>query len=155
MKNSTVALSTTLESYSETAGSVLSASSPVVAKGAENMYNVLLNYIYYKNTDGEDFDLAFAIGTDRKINVPLDATVTFEFADGESMALRNTADDVNFVRLSPATDQVRRLSYSPVKSIRITDENGETILEDSFSAKDNFHAAVRLQRELLLSASPR
>ena len=131
-------------------GSVMTAATPIVADGKDLKYNLILNYLYYKNSAKEDVDLAFQLGSEKKYSVATDAPVTFVLADGSELTLPQTRDEVNFIYLYPSLSQLRSLAYGSVKALRIQTEDGtlsDAILDDSFSK------ALNQQYQLLMSLS--
>lgn len=154
-KGRTVELTGSLAAYDENAGSIMISPKPIVAKGKSFVYNVILSNIFYKNTEGEDFDLAFVIGTDDKYNIPYDAVVRFGLRDGSEITLPNARNDVNFVYVYPSTEQIFRLATVGIASVGIEVE-GKTLLADTFPAgAADFSSAMNQQLQVLMSASPR
>ncbi|MBP5333715.1 MAG: hypothetical protein J6W94_04450 [Bacteroidales bacterium] len=153
--DSTVDLKATLGAYDENKSSVMISSNPVVGKGEHFIYNVILSNIYYKNTGGEDFDLAFVIGTENKYQIPYDATVRFNLRDGSLIALPNTREDTNFVYVYPSPEEIFRMASVGISSFSI-DSEGSPIIADSFpEGPEDFTSALNQQLQLLMSASPR
>ena len=153
--DSTVDLTATLGAYDDNTNSLMISSNPVVGKGDHFIYNVILSYIYYKNTGDEDFDLAFVIGSENKYDIPLDATVRFTLRDGSLIALPATREEVNFVYVYPSPEDVFRMTGVGVASFSI-DADGTPIIADSFpEGQDDFTAALNQQLQILMSASPR
>ena len=151
----TIDLEATLSGYTENTGSILSTSNPIVARGKNFDYNILLSHLYYKNTNGEDLDLAFVLGSAQKYHIPYDAPVRFTLEDGSQIDLVQARDDVNFVYLYPSAEDLSRMATVGVKSLSIDYEGGT--LTDTFPAsqKENFSRAINQQLQLLLSLSPR
>ena len=128
---------------------------PIVGKGEHFIYNVILSNIYYKNTGGEDFDLAFNIGTDSKYDIPYDATVRFTLRDGSLIVLPNTRQDVNFVYVYPSPEEIFRMASVGISSFSI-DSEGNPIIADAFPENpEDFTYALNQQLQLLMSVSPR
>lgn len=151
----TVDLTATLGAYDQNKNSVMISSNPVVGKGEHFVYNVILSNIYYKNTGGEDFDLAFVIGSDTKYDIPYDATVRFNLRDGSLIALPNARQDQNFVYVYPSPEEIFRMASVGISSFSI-DSDGSPIIADSLpDGPDGFTAALNQQLQLLMSASPR
>lgn len=152
----TVEQTVTLAAYSDNVNSIISTSNPVVAHGDKYIYNVILTHIYYKNTNGEDIDLAFMLGTDDKYHFPMDSEVKFFLADGTTLALPQTRDEQNFIYVFPSIEELHRLAGG-IKSIALTHDDG--VFTDTFSASTeeapDLSAAINLQLQLLLSLSPR
>ena len=150
----TIELEATLGNYTENQNSVMSMSNPIVARGSSMDYNVILSHLYYKNTNEEDLDLAFVIGTNGKYRIPLDSPVRFTLGDGSAIELTQVREDENFVYLYPSIEELRHMVSAGITAISITYDDG--ILEDSFPSEDNgFSAAISRQLQLLLSVSPR
>lgn len=151
---STIELTATIASRTDNAGSILTASNPVVARGKEMDYNVILSHLYYKNTGNEDLDLAVVIGTSGKHHIPYDAPVRFTLLDGSEISLIQTRDDYNFFYVYPSLQDFYRMAYVGISAISIECEDG--ILQDTIPASgEDFTAAISQQLNLLLSVSPR
>ena len=151
----TIELSATLGAYDENTNSIMISANPIVGKGEQFIYNVILSNIYYKNTGGEDFDLAFNIGTDSKYDIPYDATVRFTLRDGSLIVLPNTRQDVNFVYVYPSPEEVFRMASVGISSFSI-DSEGNPIIADAFPENpEDFTYALNQQLQLLMSVSPR
>lgn len=149
-------LEATLAGYTENQNSVMSNAHPIVGHGERCDYNILLSHLYYKNTNREDVDLAFAIGSGESFHIPYDALVCFTLRDGSMISLQQTRDDVNFVYVYPELEQLFRMATAGVESLSIEYEGGT--LEDHFPAegeKNGFSDAVAQELQLLLSVSPR
>ena len=133
-------------------GSVLTAAEPIVADGEDFKYNVILSHLYYKNTAAEDIDLTFQLGTEKQYGVETDSPVTFVLEDGSEITLPQTRDEVNLLFLYPSMDQLRKLAYGRITTLRIQTKDGtltDAILNNSFSE------AVNQQYQLLMSLSSR
>ena len=151
----TVELTAQLGAYDDNTNSLMISAKPIVGKGEHFIYNVILTNIYYKNTGGEDFDLAFVIGSENKYEIPLDATVRFTLRDGSLIALPNTREDTNFVYVYPSPEEIFRMAEVGISSLSI-DNEGNTILADVFPEDpEDFTAALNQQLQMLMSASPR
>ena len=134
----------------------MSTADPIVARGSRFDYNILLSHLYYKNTNGEDMDLAFVIGTQEQFFIPYDSPVRFTLADGSLISLLQAREDTNFVYLYPSMEDLARMCEVGITGLAI-DYKGGT-LEDSFPAgeeKNGFSDAINQQVQLLLSLSPR
>ena len=152
---STVDLTASLGAYDQNKNSVMISANPVVGKGEHFVYNVILSNIYYKNTGGEDFDLAFVIGTESKYLIPYDSTVRFNLRDGSLIALPNAREEHNFVYVYPSPEEIFRMATVGVSSFSI-DSDGSPIIADSFpEGPDSFTSALNQQLQVLMSASPR
>lgn len=152
----TVDLEATLAAYSENTGSILSTANPLVGRGKNFDYNILLSHLYYKDTNEEDLDLAFVIGTQEEFHIPIDSPVRFTLGDGSVIALMQARDDVNFVYVYPTLDQLYRMEELGITGLSIDFDGGT--LEDTFvpdGQKNGFSDAVNQQLQLLLSTSPR
>ena len=152
---STVDLAATLGAYDENTNSIMISANPIVGKGEHFIYNVILSNIYYKNTGGEDFDLAFVIGTENKYSIPYDATVRFTLRDGSLIALPNAREDTNFVYVYPSPDEIFRMASVGISSFSIDSEGSPIIADILPDGPDSFTTALNQQLQLLMSASPR
>lgn len=158
----------TLAGYADNANTVMVTAEARVARGERYLYNIILSYLYYKNTDDEDVDLAFMIGTEDTHTILQDTPVRFTLRDGSVIELPQTRDDDNFVYLYPTLDELRRMASVGISALSIATENG--LLEDSFPATTAlpgwaasssasgvppvFSTVLATQLQLLLSASP-
>ena len=152
----TIDLQSKLSGYSENANSIMSTADPIVARGSHFDYNILLSHLYYKNTNAEDMDLAFVIGTQEQFFIPYDSPVRFTLADGSVISLLQAREDTNFVYLYPSMEDLARMCEVGIIGLTI-DYKGGT-LEDSFPGgeeKNGFSDAINQQVQLLLSLSPR
>ena len=152
----TIDLQSKLSGYSENANSIMSTADPIVARGSHFDYNILLSHLYYKNTNAEDMDLAFVIGTKDQFFIPYDSSVRFTLADDSVISLLQAREDTNFVYLYPSMEDLARMCEVGITGLAI-DYKGGT-LEDSFPAgeeKNGFSDAINQQVQLLLSLSPR
>ena len=146
-----------LASYTENQGSIMSATEPVVGRGENFDYNILLSHLYYKNNNEEDLDLAFVIGTKEQYHIPYDAAVRLMLNDGSVIGLLQTRDDVNFVYVYPTLEDLTRIVTIGIKTLSVDYEGG--ILTDTFPPREDgsftFSEAVNQQLQLLLTLSPR
>lgn len=155
----TVELKTTLAGYTENQNSTLSTANPVMARGKNYDYNLLLSHLYYKNTNTEDLDLAFVIGSPKNesFHFTFDAPVIFTLGDGSAITLPQTRDNVNFVYVYPSLEQFSQMVNKGVKSISISCEGVE--FSDEFPAREDgsfdFSQALNQEMQLLLSVSHR
>ena len=152
----TVELIATMSVHTENTSSIMSASNPLVGRGANFDYNILLSHLYYKGNNSEDMDLAFMIGTQGQYHIPFDSSVCFILGDGSVIPLKQARDDVNFVYLYPTLEDLYRISALGITGLTIEYEGGT--LEDSFAEseqKNGFYDAVNQELQLLLSSSPR
>lgn len=168
----TIPLSAELAGYSDNLESILATTKPIVARGQQRIYNVILSYLYYKASNTDDIDLAFQIGTENSYHIPLDAEVMFVLSDGSSISLPQTRDEFNLVYVYPSMSDVRRLLQG-VREIRIpysaqADVSAEAglpsspastgdlrTLTDSFLPGEGFAEAVNAQYQTLISVSPK
>lgn len=150
----TLELSASIGTRKDNANSIFTASNPVVARGKNLDYNVILSHLYYKNTGEEDLDLAVVIGTSAKHHIPYDSPVKFTLCDGSSIDLIQTRDDVNFFYVYPSLEDLYRMVGVGVAAITIECEDGT--LQDTIPvSSEDFTTAVSQQLNLLLSISPR
>lgn len=152
----TIDLEASLSGYTENVNSILSTANPVVGRGKNYDYNILLSHLYYKQNNGEDLDLAFVIGTQEQFHIPYDSPVRFTLGDGSRIELVQARDDINFVYVYPSMEDLYRMAELGISALSI-DYDGGT-LEDSFPAseqKNGFSDAVTQELYLLLSLSPR
>ena len=152
----TIDLNAELGGYTENTNSIMSTSNPIVGRGKNFDYNIILSHLYYKNTNGEDLDLAFVIGAKEKYHIPYDAPVRFTLADGSEISLLQARDDENFVYVYPSMEDLYKMSAVGITALSIDYEGGT--LTDSFPAgegKTTFSEAMNQQLQLLLSMSPR
>lgn len=152
----TIDLQSNLSGYTENANSIMSTADPIVARGSRFDYNILLSHLYYKNTNGEDMDLAFVIGTQEQFFIPYDSPVRFTLADGSLISLLQAREDTNFVYLYPSMEDLARMCEVGITGLAIDYKDGT--LEDNFPAgeeKNGFSDAINQQVQLLLSLSPR
>ena len=153
----TIDLVSTLSGYTENLNSVLSTTHPLVGRGANYDYNILMSHLYYKNNHQEDLDLAFLIGTKDQYHVPYDAAVKFTLNDGSVIGLLQTRDDMNFVYVYPTLEDLYRMVSVGVKSLSIDYEGG--VLTDEFPPREDgeltFSQVVNQELQLLLSVSKR
>lgn len=141
-----------LAGYADNANTVMITAEARVARGDRYLYNIILSYLYYKNTDDEDVDLAFMIGMEDTLTIPQDTPVRFILHDGSVLELPQTRDDDNFVYLYPTLEDLRRMASVGIDTLSINTESG--FLQDSFPAYSDFSAVLAAQLQLLLSASP-
>ena len=102
----TLEFQATLADRQESLTSVMITTNPLVARGANFDYNVLLSHLQYKNTGGEDIDFYFAIGTQEQFHSPFDSAVRFTLADNTTVGLLQARDDVNFVLVYPSMEDL-------------------------------------------------
>jgi len=136
--------------YSDNAESTMTTAKPIVGRGENCIYNIILVHLYYKGTDSEDFDLAVQIGTDEAYHISTDAPVVFTLPDGREISLVQTRDEENFVYLFPSVEDIRALA-SGVSSIMIQCEG--TVFTDKLDA--SFSDSINRQYQALIALSPR
>ena len=140
----------TLADRQESLTSIMTTTNPLVARGAGFDYNVLLSYLQYKNSGGEDMDLYFAIGTQEQFHIPFDSAVRFTLADGSVVGLLQARDDVNFVLVYPSMEDLARMVEVGITGLSVDYEGGT--LEDTFPAREDgeFTLSQVLQHQLQL-----
>ena len=157
--DNTIDLKASLSGYTENRNSTLSTANPLVARGKKFDYNVLLTHLYYKETNAEDLDLAFVIGSasGERFHFTYDVPVRFCLNDGSVIELPNTRDDVNFVYVYPSAEDLSRMASVGVKSISVQADG--SVFTDEFAPREDgaqtFSEAVNQELQLLLSLSPR
>ena len=152
----TIELEASMSGYTENVNSIMSTAHPIVGRGKNFDYNILLSHLYYKNTNEEDLDLAFVIGSKEKYHIPYDAPVRFTLSDGSLIELLQARDDENFVYVYPTLEDLFRMCSLGITGISIDYEGGT--LTDSFppsEQQNGFSDAVNQELQLLLSSSPR
>lgn len=152
---STIEFKATLADRQESLTSVMTTSNPLVARGANYDYNVLISHLMYKNTGGEDIDLYFALGTQEQFHIPFDSAVRFTLTDGSVIGLLQARDDVNFVLVYPSMEDIYRMMEVGVAEISIDYEGGT--LKDTFPAREDgeltFSEALRHEMQLIFYIS--
>lgn len=146
----TIEFQATLADRQESLTSIMTTTNPLVARGASFDYNVLLSYLQYKNSGGEDMDLYFAIGTQEQFHIPFDSAVRFTLADGSVVGLLQARDDVNFALVYPSMEDLARMVEVGITGLSIDYEGGT--LEDTFPAREDgeFTLSQVLQHQLQL-----
>ena len=146
----TLEFQATLADRQESLTSVMITTNPLVARGANFDYNVLLSHLQYKNTGGEDIDFYFAIGTQEQFHIPFDSAVRFALADGTTVGLLQARDDVNFVLVYPSMEDLARMVEVGITGLTIDYEGGT--LEDTFPAREDGELTLSqvLQHQLQL-----
>lgn len=136
--------------YSDNNNSLTVLTQAHVAQGDKMPYNVSVNYLYYKDSNTEDFDINFMLGTEDQYLIPIDSKVTITLEDGSVMTLQQQRDAYNTVYLYPTPQQTKALR-SGVKGLSVETEKGT--LTDSFSG-DGFSAVInRLYNTLMAVAA--
>lgn len=138
-----------ISGYSDNKGSVTVLSRPIVARAENFIYNVALNYLYYKNTGKEDFDLNFMIGTEDRYEIPLGSEIIFGLPDGTDIVLRQEREQENTVYCYPDAEQVKALTAG-VDSVTI--KAGTETITDSFTDGSFAEALARQYRALMAVA---
>ena len=146
----TVEFKATLADRQESLTSVMTTANPLVARGTNYDYNVLLSHLMYKNNEGEDIDFYFAIGTKEQFHIPFDAAVRFTLADGSVIGLLQARDDVNFVLVYPSMEDLMRMIEVGITELSIDYEGGT--LKDTFAHREDgeLNMSEALQHELQL-----
>ena len=146
----TLEFQATLADRQESLTSVMITTNPLVARGANFDYNVLLSHLQYKNTGGEDIDFYFAIGTQEQFHIPFDSAVRFTLADNTTVGLLQARDDVNFVLVYPSMEDLTRMVEVGITGLSIDYEGGT--LEDTFPAREDGELTLSqvLQHQLQL-----
>ena len=146
----TVEFKATLADRQESLTSVMTTTNPLVARGTNYDYNVLLSHLMYKNNEGEDIDFYFAIGTKEQFHIPFDAAVRFTLADGSVIGLLQARDDVNFVLVYPSMEDLMRMIEVGITELSIDYEGGT--LKDTFTPREDGELSMSeaLQHELQL-----
>lgn len=122
--------------YADNNSSKTVVSKTLKVEGASLVTGVNMNYIYYKSSNKEDYDLSIRLNDSAKRLLGFDIPVTFTFADGSILEMKQQRDTYNEVVLYPTADQVKQLS-SGVRKMSIVTEAGtftETFAGDSFSS---------------------
>ena len=145
----------TLAERQETVSSVMTTTNPLVGRGANYDYNILLSHLSYKNGDQDDVDLYFVIGTKEQFHIPYDSAVRFTLADGSVIGLLQARDDVNFVLVYPSMEDLARMIEVGISSLSIDYEGGT--LTDTFPAREDgeftFSDALRHELQLIFYVS--
>ena len=120
-----------------------------VAQGEKMPYNVSVNYLYYKDSNQEDFDVNFMLGTETQYLIPVGSQVYISLLDGSTMILQQERDAYNTVYLYPTPQQTKALCKG-VKSFTIETEDG--IVSDSFPDNDFSRVVNQLYNTLMAVA---
>ena len=133
----------------------MTTTNPLVGRGANYDYNILLSHLAYKNGDKDDVDLYFVIGTKEQFHIPYDAAVRFTLADGSVIGLLQARDDVNFVLVYPSMEDLNRMIEVGISSLSIDYEGGT--LTDTFPVREDgeftFSDALRHELQLIFYVS--
>ena len=153
--DTTTEFKATLAERQETVSSVMTTTNPLVGRGANYDYNILISHLAYKNGDTDDVDLYFVIGTKEQFHIPFDAAVRFTLADGSVIGLLQARDDVNFVLVYPSMEDLYRMVEVGVSGLSIDYEGGT--LTDTFPAREDgeltFSEALRHELQLIFYVS--
>ena len=120
-----------------------------VARGEKMVYNVSVNYLYYKDTNKEDFDVNFMLGTEKQYLIPVGSPVYISLEDGSTLTLQQERDAYNTVYLYPTPEQTKALCKG-VKSFTIETEEG--IVNDTFPDNDFSKVINQLYNTLMAVA---
>ena len=138
--------------YANNSTSITIKARPSVAAGAQYKYNVAITYLYYKNTNTEDIDLEFQLGTQKEIRIHYATPVVIELCDAEKIVLSQSREDVSRVMCYPTLAQVRKMIAKGVKSVTYTTEDGS--VTDTFSGS-SFTDAVSKGYQTVMSVAER
>ena len=131
----TVELKATLAERQDNLNSTMTTTNPLMAKGKNYDYNILISQLTYKNSEEEDIDLYFAIGSEERFHIPFDSSVRFTLKDGSSVGLLQARDDVNFVLVYPSTNDLDRMVNVGIAGLSIDYEGGT--LTDTFPERED------------------
>ena len=131
----TVELKATLAERQDNLNSTMTTTNPLMAKGKNYDYNILISQLTYKTSEEEDIDLYFAIGSEERFHIPFDSSVRFLLKDGSSVGLLQARDDVNFVLVYPSAQDLDRMVKVGVSGLSIDYEGGT--LTDSFPERED------------------
>lgn len=138
--------------YANNANSLTIKARPHVASGDRFKYNVAVSYLYYKNTNTEDIDLEFQLGTTHSYRIHYGSPVVFELSDGEKIVLSQSKEDVSKVMCYPTLSQVRKMMSKGVKAVTVTSDEGA--LSDTFQGS-TFTDAVSVGYHTVMSVAER
>ncbi len=131
----TVELKATLAERQDNLNSTMTTTNPLMAKGKNYDYNILITQLTYKSSEEEDIDLYFAIGSEERFHIPFDSSVHFTLKDGTSVGLLQARDDVNFVLVYPSTKDLDRMVNVGIAGLSIDYEGGT--LTDTFPERED------------------
>ena len=109
-----------------------------------------LRYIYYKNTNQEDFDLTLRLSTGRSDVLAFESPVVFHFADGSQMSLPQQQEANNLIILYPNADELRSLFKKPMRSVTYQTVEGATYTV----SLPGFKEALAAQYNALMMVAP-
>ncbi len=138
--------------YASNATSITIKAKPNVAVGAQYKYNVAITYLYYKNTNTEDIDLEFQLGTQKELRIHYASPVVIELADGEKIVLSQSREDISRVMCYPTLAQVRKMILKGVRSVTYTTVEGT--VTDTFSGS-SFTDAISKGYQTVMSVAER
>lgn len=138
--------------YANNSTSITIKAKPNVATGGRFKYNVSVTYLYYKNTNTEDIDLEFQLGTTKDYRIHYSTAVVFELTDGEKIVLSQSREDVSRVMCYPSLVQVRRMLSKGVRSVTFTTDEGA--VTDTF-AGSSFTDALGKGYQTVMSVAER
>jgi len=150
VKRATKEIGDNIAQYADRFGSTTIVSKPVKLEGKKYTFTIALNYLYYKDTNKEDYDLNFLIKGAREYDIPVDSPVTFELSDGSIMNLKQEQDDKDAVHCYPTIDQVKTLLRG-VRSVKVDTADGS--IKEVF-AENEFSKILDLQYNSLQVVSP-
>ena len=120
-----------------------------VATGVNRPYNVSVNYLYYKDSNKEDFDVNFMLGTETQYLIPVGSKVSFTMEDGSVMDLKQERDAYNVIYLYPTPAQTKALCKG-VAALSVQTE--DTTLTDTFDDNSFSEVIAKLYRTLMAVA---
>ena len=138
-----------IANYADSNNSLTVLTQAHVARGDKMPYNVSVNYLYYKESNKEDFDVNFMLGTELQYLIPVDSRVCFTLADGSTLTLQQQRDAYNTVYLYPTPQQAKALR-SGVTALSV--ETEEETLSDTFS-NDEFSAVINQLYNTLMAVA--
>lgn len=112
-----------IEESSDNTGSKLILTKALEVPGAKGMYRLSMNYIYYKGTNKEDYDLTIELA-DRERVIPLGAKAVFRLKDGEAVELLQERDAYGVFFCYPDAEQIKSLSRG-IEALEIVGEGFE------------------------------
>lgn len=151
----TVELKATLAERQDNLNSTMTTTNPLMARGKNYDYNILISQLTYKASTEEDIDLYFALGSEERFHIPFDSSVRFTLKDGTSIGLLQARDDVNFVLVYPSMKDLDRMVDVGISGLSIDYEGGT--LTDSFPDREDgeytFSGALAQLQQLIFYIS--
>ena len=141
-----------IDDYANNSTSITIKAKPKVASGTQYKYNVAVSCLYYKNTNTEDIDLEFFVGTTKDYRIHFSTAVVFELGNGEKIVLTQSREDVNHVMCYPTLTQVRKMIQAGVKSVTYTVEDQP--ITDTFTTS-SFTDALSRGYQTVMSVAER